>query len=139
MEIASAYTLIMSFQGLRYIFGQFGEISSVFLKTVGTHAQARGNTTWAFVTFDDPLAAMTAMEKVNMNGLFGLQVKLAMSEQEKCDKRMAEDQKEMVDAEQQRRIEAFERTQGIGRQEYPVSDALGGPMEGRAFQLKVTL
>ena len=127
------------FQGLRYIFGQFGEISSVYLKSVGTNAQVRGNTTWAFVTFDNPFAASTAMEKVNMNSMFGLRVKLAMSEQEKCDKRMAEDEKEMVDSEQQRRIEAFERTQGIGRQEYPVSDALGGPMEGKAFQLKVTL
>ena len=125
------------FLGLRYIFGQFGEISSVFLKNAGASAHARGNTTWAFVTFDDPLAAMTAMEKVNMNSIFGLQVKLAMSEQEKSNKRMAEEEKEMLVAEQQRKIEAFERTQGIGQQDYPVSDALGGPMEGRALQLKV--
>ena len=40
--------------------------------------------------------------------------------------------------EQQKRLEAFERTQGIGNQNYPVDQVLG-PMEGKAVLLKVSL
>ena len=121
---------------MRYIFGQFGEISSIYLKSINPNSQSRGNTTWAFVTFDNRLAATTAMEKVNMNHTLGLHVKLAMSEQEKSVKRMTEQEKENLIMEQQRRLECFERTQGIGRQDYPVYEILG-PIEGKAAQLKV--
>jgi hypothetical protein len=121
--------------GLRYIFGQFGEISSIYLKNFNPNV-SRGSTTWAFVTFDNPLAASTAMEKVNMTNTFGLYVKLAMSEQEKSVKRMTEQEKDMLIFEQQRKLEAFQKTRGIGRQEYPVDDVLG-PMEGKAVLLKV--
>ena len=72
-----------------------------------------------------------------MNRIFGMQVKLAMSEQEKSIKRMAEEEQDKIVAEQQRRIEAFERTQGLGRQDYEVNEILGGSMEGKAKQLKV--
>ena len=98
----------------------------------------RGGTTWAFVTFDNPLAASIAMEKVNMTNTFGLQVKLAMSEQEKSVKRMTEHEKEVLILEQQQRLEAFERTQGIGHQNYPVDQILG-PMEGKTVLLKVSI
>ena len=124
------------FLGLRYIFGQFGEISSIYLKNMNQNGQIRGGTTWAFVTFDNPLAASVAMAKVNTNNTFGLQVKLAMSEQEKSVKRMTEHEKELLILEQQKRLEAFERTQGIGHQNYPVDQILG-PMEGKAVMLKV--
>ena len=132
--------LIISYKiyllGLRYIFSQFGEISSIYLKNNFQNPQLRGNTTWAFVTFDNPLAASTAMEKVNMANTFGLYVKLAMSEQEKSIKRMTEQEKEILILEQQRRLEEFEKTQGVGRQDYPVEEVLG-PMEGKAVMLKV--
>ena len=121
--------------GLRYIFGQFGEISSIYLKNFNPNV-SRGSTTWAFVTFDNPLAASTAMEKVNMTNTFGLHVKLAMSEQEKSVKKMTEQEKDMLILEQQRKLEAFQRTQGIGLQDYPVDDILG-PIEGKAAMLKV--
>ena len=101
------------------------------------NGQIRGGTNWAFVTFDNPLAASIAMEKVNMSNTFGLQVKLAMSEQEKCIKKMNEHEKEMLIMEQQQRLEAFERTQGIGKQSYPVDQVLG-PMDGKAALLKVS-
>ena len=132
--------LIISYKiyllGLRYIFSQFGEISSIYLKNNFQNPQLRGNTTWAFVTFDNPLAASTAMEKVNMANTFGLYVKLAMSEQEKSIKRMTEQEKEILILEQQRRLEEFEKTQGVGRQNFPVEEVLG-PMEGKAVMLKV--
>ena len=132
--------LIISYKiyllGLRYIFSQFGEISSIYLKNNFQNPQLRGNTTWAFVTFDNPLAASTAMEKVNMANTFGLYVKLAMSEQEKSIKRMTEQEKEILILEQQRRLEEFEKTQGVGRQDFPVEEVLG-PMEGKAVMLKV--
>ena len=132
--------LIISYKiyllGLRYIFSQFGEISSIYLKNNFQNPQLRGNTTWAFVTFDNPLAASTAMEKVNMANTFGLYVKLAMSEQEKSIKRMTEQEKEVLILEQQRRLEEFEKTQGVGRQDFPVEEVLG-PMEGKAVMLKV--
>ena len=132
--------LIISYKiyllGLRYIFSQFGEISSIYLKNNFQNPQLRGNTTWAFVTFDNPLAASTAMEKVNMANTFGLYVKLAMSEQEKSIKRMTEQEKEILILEQQRRLEEFEKTQGVGRQDFPVEELLG-PMEGKAVMLKV--
>ena len=71
-----------------------------------------------------------------MTNTFGLHVKLAMSEQEKSVKRMTEQEKDMLILEQQRKLEAFQRTQGIGRQDYPVEDVLG-PMDGKAVMLKV--
>ena len=86
----------MEESGLRYIFGQFGEISSIFLKNTN-----QSGTTWAFVTFDNPLAASTAMEKVNISNTFGLYVRLAMSEEEKSIKRMTEHEKEALTLEQQ--------------------------------------
>ena len=76
------------------------------------------------------------MEKVNMTNTFGLHVKLAMSEQEKSIKRMTEQEKDILIMEQQRKLEAFQKTRGIGRQEYPVDDILG-PMEGKGVLLKV--
>ena len=76
------------------------------------------------------------MEKINMTSTFGLHVKLAMSEQEKSIKRMTEQEKDMLILEQQRKLEAFQKSQGIGRQEYPVDEILG-PMEGKAVMLKV--
>ena len=88
------------------------------------------------MTFDNPLAASTAMERVNMTNQFGLHVKLAMSEQEKTVKRMTEQEKEILILEQQRRLESFERTQGVGRQDYPIDEVLG-PMEGKAMLPKV--
>ena len=90
--------------GLRYIFGQFGEISSIYLKNMNQNGPIRGGTTWAFVTFDNPLAASIAMEKVNMTNTFGLQVKLAMSEQEKSVKRMTEHEKEVLILERRHEI-----------------------------------
>ena len=123
--------------GLRHIFSQFGEISSIYLKNT-QNGQSRGGYAWAFVTFDSPLAASIAMERVNMNNTFGLHVKLAMSEQEKAIKKMTEHEKELLILDQQKRLEAFEKTKGIGQQNYPVEEVLG-PMEGKAAQLKVIL
>ena len=73
-----------------------------------------------------------------MTNTFGLHVKLAMSEQEKSIKRMTEQEKDMLILEQQKKLEAFQKTQGIGRQEYPVDEILG-PMEGKAVLFKVFL
>ena len=117
---------------MRQIFSQFGEVSNVFLKNISASAQSKGNTTWGFVTFDNPVAANTAMERINMNRTFGLQVKLAMSEKEKNDKRQAVEEQEQHVLEQQRKIEAFERTRGIGKQDYDVTEVLG-----KAKQIKV--
>ena len=125
------------YAGLRHIFSQFGEISSIYLKNT-QNGQSRGGYAWAFVTFDSPLAASIAMERVNMNNTFGLHVKLAMSEQEKAIKKMTEHEKELLILDQQKRLEAFEKTKGIGQQNYPVEEVLG-PMEGKAAQLKVIL
>ena len=102
------------------------------------NGQSRGGYAWAFITFDNPLAASTAMERVNMNNTFGLHVKLAMSEQEKALKKMTEQEKEFLILDQQKRLEAFEKTKGIGHQNYPVEEVLG-PMEGKAAQLKVSI